>query len=138
MEKQDRKLGICFSRPSSPYVSPRLPGLMSFLCNAFEFLPVCVIKCSCAALVRQNCDFSIHKYQNHSSKDRQIVLQVDRQILRVDRRVLKMDRSILRVDRQVLGMNKPVLRVGKRVLRMVKRVLRLTRRIVQVLRVTRG
>ena len=46
---------ICFSRPSAP-------GPIKFLSAAFDFLPVCVVKCSCAALVKYNFEFSVHKY----------------------------------------------------------------------------
>ena len=28
----------------------------------FEFLPVCFVKSSRAALIKHNCEFSIHKY----------------------------------------------------------------------------
>ena len=45
-------------RPSAP----RPLGPIKFLIFVFDFLPVCVIKCSCAALIKHNCEFSIHKY----------------------------------------------------------------------------
>ena len=90
---------------------PLVPGQHKFFMCFFDFSPVCVIKCSCAALITHNCEFSVHKY-NQSSKDRQIVLRV------------------LYVVRQVLRVAKPVLRV-------VKQKLRVTRRTVQVLRVTK-
>ena len=50
--------GICFSRPSA--LGP--PGPIKFVSAVFDFLPVCVVKCSGAALVKYNFEFSIHKY----------------------------------------------------------------------------
>ena len=47
------KEGICFSWPSTPYVVPSAPGPVKFLIAVFDFLPVCVIKCSCAALINR-------------------------------------------------------------------------------------
>ena len=35
---------------------------IKILSAVFDFLPVCVVKCSCAALIKNNCEFSIHKY----------------------------------------------------------------------------
>ena len=56
--------GICFSRPSAPYVGPRpsAPGPVTFTSTGFDFLPVYVVKCSCAKLIKHICEFSIHKY----------------------------------------------------------------------------
>ena len=126
-----------FSRPSAlgPTCWPWAlwsPGPIIFSNTVFNFLPVYVIKCSCPALVKQNLEFSTHKYSHSRQKtDRKIrVLEVERQIPRVVRQVLRMDIRVLRLD-------KPVLWVVKRVLRVVKRVLRVTSQIVQVLRVTR-
>ena len=54
-----------YPRPSAPYVgpwSPGPPGPIEFLSAVFDFLPVCVKKCSCASLVKYNFEFSIHKY----------------------------------------------------------------------------
>ena len=60
---------ICFLGPrsSAPYVdlwtsASRPSDLIRFLSAAFHFLLVCVIKCSCEALGKHNCEFSIHKY----------------------------------------------------------------------------
>ena len=51
--------GICFSRPPAP---------IKFVSAVFYFLPVCVVKCSCAALVKYNFEYSIHKYLNRHQK----------------------------------------------------------------------
>ena len=99
-------------RPSAPYVDPRPPppaGLIKFLSAVFDFLSVYVIKYSCAALVIRICQFSIYKYYNQPSKDRQIVMRV----LRVENPVLWEDKQVLRVIRVVKG----VLLVTRRVLR---------------------
>ena len=49
--------GICFSRPSAlgpicrpSALSPSAPGPIKFVSAGFDFLPICVIKCSCATL----------------------------------------------------------------------------------------
>ena len=44
-------MGICF---------PSGPGLIKFISAGFDFLPVCVIKCSCATLIKHMGEFSIH------------------------------------------------------------------------------
>ena len=54
-------------RPSAPYVGPRplgpsAAGPITFISADFHFLPVCVIKCSCATLIKHISEFSIHKY----------------------------------------------------------------------------
>ena len=59
--------GICFSPPSTlghicRPSAPRSPGPVTFLSVVFDFLTVCVIKCSCAVLVKRNCEYSIYKY----------------------------------------------------------------------------
>ena len=41
--------------------APRPPGPIKFLSAVFGFLLVCVTKCSCASLIKYNCEFSIHK-----------------------------------------------------------------------------
>ena len=41
---------------------PRSPRPTKFVGAVFDFLPVCVVKCSCAALVKYSFEFSIHKY----------------------------------------------------------------------------
>ena len=84
-------------------------GLIKFLSAVFDFLSVYVIKYSCAALVIRICQFSIYKYYNQPSKDRQIVMRV----LRVENPVLWEDKQVLRVIRVVKG----VLLVARRVLR---------------------
>ena len=38
------------------------PIKILILSAVFDFLPGCVEKCSCAALIKNNCEFSIHKY----------------------------------------------------------------------------
>ena len=48
---------------SAPCVGPRPLGPIKFSSAVFDFLPVCVIKYLCAALIKHNCEFSIHKYQ---------------------------------------------------------------------------
>ena len=45
------------------FLSLSAPGPICWPMSAFfNFLPVCVIKCSSAALVKHNCEFSSHKY----------------------------------------------------------------------------
>ena len=63
------QMGICLSRPSAlgPICRPStprlaLPGPIKLLSAVSDFLLVCVIKCSCAALIKRNCEFSNHKY----------------------------------------------------------------------------
>ena len=41
---------------------PSAPGPITFINAGFDFLPVCVVKCSCATLIKHICEFSIHKY----------------------------------------------------------------------------
>ena len=60
--------GICFSRLSAlgPMCWPSTlglaaPGPIKFISAGFDFLPVCVIKCSCAILIKHMFEFSIHK-----------------------------------------------------------------------------
>ena len=43
-------------RPNMLALIPQPVGPIKFLSAAFDFLPVCVIKCSCAALVEHNCE----------------------------------------------------------------------------------
>ena len=43
-------------------LGPSAPRLHEILSVVFEFLPACVIKCSRVALIKHNCEFSIHKY----------------------------------------------------------------------------
>ena len=44
------------------FLGPQPPGPIKFLSAVSDFLLVCVIKCSCAALITYNCEFSNHKY----------------------------------------------------------------------------
>ena len=46
-------------RPSS--LGPSAPGPIKFLKAVFGFLLVFLIKCSCATLIKHNCEFSIRK-----------------------------------------------------------------------------
>ena len=53
-------MGICFSWPLtlSPIclplaLCPLAPGSIKFISAGFNFLPVCVIKCSCATLIKR-------------------------------------------------------------------------------------
>ena len=46
---------------SAPYVGPSTTGPMKFISAVFGFLLACVVKCSYAALIMHNCEFSIHK-----------------------------------------------------------------------------
>ena len=43
-------------------LGPRPPSPMKFLSAVFDFLPVWVVKCSCAALIKYSFELSIHKY----------------------------------------------------------------------------
>ena len=43
-------------------LGPSAPGPVTFTSAGFDFLPVCVVKCSCATLIKHICEFSIHKY----------------------------------------------------------------------------
>ena len=50
-------LGPLAPRPLVPH-----PGPIEFLSAVFDFLHVCVIKCSCAVLIKRNSEFPIHKH----------------------------------------------------------------------------
>ena len=45
-----------------PICQPSALCPLEFLRAGFNFVPVCIIKFSCAALVKHNCEFSIHKF----------------------------------------------------------------------------
>ena len=62
-------MGICFSWPSArgpicrpSALGPSASGPIKILSALFDFLPVFIIKCSCTALRKHNCEFSIQKY----------------------------------------------------------------------------
>ena len=57
---EDRVFVFLGPRPS--VLGPSTPGPITFTSAGFDFLPVCVVKCSCATLIKHICEFSIHKY----------------------------------------------------------------------------
>ena len=61
------KVGYLFfsalgARPHMSAVGPSAPGPITSISAGFYFLSVCIVKCSCAKLIKHICEFSIHKY----------------------------------------------------------------------------
>ena len=65
-------------RPSAPYFgsrpsAARPPGPIKFVSAVFDFLPVSVIKYSCGALIKHNCEFSIYKISESKGFSRRLI-----------------------------------------------------------------